>query len=93
MYMRTDMFGGYMQSPIFFWGMGFWFVWDLVWKGLAMWKAAKRNEPWWFVALMLINSVGILPIAYLLVWCRVVEEGGDVKSVISKVKTVKKKKK
>ena len=93
MYMRTDMFGGYMHSPIFFWGMGFWVMWDLAWKGLAMWRAAKRNEPWWFVALMLINSVGILPIAYLLVWGK---EPGDekvVKSVISKVKTVKKKKK
>ena len=45
-----------------------------------------------FLALFLINSMGILPIVYLLVWGK---EAGDeklVKSVISKVKTVKKKK-
>ena len=68
-------------------------MWDLAWKGLALWRAARRNEPWWFVALLLINSVGILPIAYLLVWGK---EPGDekvIKSVVSKVKVVKKKKK
>lgn len=41
-------------------------LWDLVWKGLALWKAARNAQPNWFVALMVINSVGILPIVYLL---------------------------
>lgn len=41
-------------------------VWELVWKGFAMWRAARRREPWWFVAILVINTVGILPIAYLL---------------------------
>lgn len=41
-------------------------AWELVWKGFAMWRAARRREPWWFVAMLVINTVGILPIAYLL---------------------------
>ncbi len=82
-----------MQTPFFFWGLSFWVVWDIAWKGLAMWRAARRKEPVWFVALMLINSVGLLPIAYLLIWGK--EDGDEkvFKSVVSKVKAVKKKKK
>ncbi len=40
-------------------------VWDLVWKALALWKAARHRQKIWFVFLLLINSVGILPIIYL----------------------------
>ena len=41
-------------------------AWELVWKGLALWKAARRRQLYWFVALLAINSAGILPIVYLL---------------------------
>lgn len=41
-------------------------VWELVWKAFALWRAALRREPGWFVAILVINTVGILPIAYLL---------------------------
>jgi hypothetical protein len=40
-------------------------VWDLTWKGLALWQAGKRRQPVWFVALLVLNTVGILPITYL----------------------------
>jgi methionyl-tRNA synthetase len=40
-------------------------LWSLVWKGLALWHAGRRGEPWWFVALLLINTLGILEIIYL----------------------------
>ena len=33
--------------------------WSVFWKGLALWHAAKRNEPGWFVAILLIKSAGI----------------------------------
>jgi hypothetical protein len=39
---------------------------DLVLKGLALWRSARRGEKWWFVALLIVNSVGILPGIYLL---------------------------
>jgi uncharacterized protein DUF5652 len=41
-------------------------VWELVWKGIALWRASKRDEKWWFAGLLVINTVGILPILYLL---------------------------
>jgi methionyl-tRNA synthetase len=41
-------------------------VWSSFWKGLSLWHAAKRNETWWFIALLVINTVGILEIGYLL---------------------------
>lgn len=40
-------------------------AWTLVWKGLALWKCGRHNQPYWFVALLLINTVGILEIIYL----------------------------
>lgn len=40
-------------------------VWSLVWKGFALWRAAKRGEKIWFVIFLLVNSVGILEIIYL----------------------------
>ncbi len=44
-------------------------LWTLVWKGLALWHAAKNGEQVWFVVLLLVNTVGILEIVYLL-WFR-----------------------
>lgn len=42
-------------------------AWEITWKGLALWRASKRHEKAWFVIILLINTVGILPIIYLLV--------------------------
>lgn len=40
-------------------------LWELVWKGIALWYASRNRQKKWFVALLIINSVGILPIIYL----------------------------
>jgi len=40
-------------------------LWTLVWKGLALWHAARRGEQWWFMILLVINTLGILEIIYL----------------------------
>ena len=40
-------------------------LWSAIWKGLALWHAAKRNHPIWFVVLLVLNTVGILEIIYL----------------------------
>ncbi|MDA8093803.1 MAG: DUF5652 family protein [Betaproteobacteria bacterium] len=42
-------------------------VWDLVWKGLGLWRAARRGQTLWFICMLALNTVGILPIVYLLV--------------------------
>lgn len=41
-------------------------IWELIWKGIALWKCGRNNQPIWFVFILLINSIGILPILYLL---------------------------
>lgn len=39
---------------------------DVVLKGFALWKSAQRKQKVWFVCLLLVNSLGILPTIYLL---------------------------
>ncbi len=45
-------------------------AWSLIWKGIALWKSARLGEKWWFVALLIINTVGILEILYIFVFSR-----------------------
>lgn len=35
-------------------------------KGVAMWRASKRNSRVWFWVLLLVNSMGLLPALYLI---------------------------
>lgn len=39
---------------------------ELVLKGFALWKSARKEQTVWFIALLLVNSVGILPAIYLI---------------------------
>ena len=39
-------------------------IWALIWKGTAMWKASKRGSKFWFIVLLMFNTLGILPILY-----------------------------
>jgi hypothetical protein len=41
-------------------------VWDLFWRGKGLWRAAKNSQLYWFIAMLVVNSLGILPIIYLL---------------------------
>ena len=41
-------------------------IWELIWKGFALWKAAQNKEKGWFIAILILNTAGILPIIYLL---------------------------
>jgi hypothetical protein len=40
-------------------------IWELTWKGFALWKASQNRQRNWFVTLLIINTIGILPIIYL----------------------------
>ncbi len=40
-------------------------IWDIVWKGVALWKSAGHKQKAWFIWLLIINSAGILPIVYI----------------------------
>ena len=62
MYMMYD-------TPEFFWGIAAIVIFDVVCKAFALWRAARMGMTVWFVALVLINSIGLLPIAFT-IWTR-----------------------
>lgn len=42
-------------------------IWSVFWKGWALWRSARMNHKGWFIALLIINTVGIFEIIYLIV--------------------------
>jgi hypothetical protein len=45
-------------------------IWTLSWKAMALWKAARLGQRWWFMVLLVINTLGLLEILYLFVFSR-----------------------
>jgi methionyl-tRNA synthetase len=41
-------------------------IWTAVWKAIALWKSARKSQIIWFIAFIVFNTAGILPIIYLL---------------------------
>lgn len=42
-------------------------IWEGVWKLIALWKSARNKHLAWFICIAIFNSVGILPIIYILI--------------------------
>ncbi|NLJ35113.1 MAG: hypothetical protein GX358_02570 [candidate division WS1 bacterium] len=61
-----DLTSGLNQVLI---GVLIWVVlaWSMVWTGIALWMAARRDQLAWFVVLLVVNTVGILEIIYIFV--------------------------
>jgi len=43
-------------------------AWTLLWKGMALWRAAKNDHKLWFIGLLVFNTLGILPILYIFIF-------------------------
>jgi sorbitol-specific phosphotransferase system component IIC len=41
-------------------------IWDTVWKLIGMWRAGRNNDLAWFICIAIFNTMGILPIIYIL---------------------------
>lgn len=41
-------------------------TWSIIWKGIALWHSARNKQLVWYIALLIINTVGILEIVYLI---------------------------
>lgn len=41
-------------------------AWEMVWKLIALWRAGRNNHLVWFICIGLINTIGVLPIIYIL---------------------------
>ena len=52
-------------------------LWVLPWKAVALWRAARRGEKKWFVALLVLNTFAILEIIYIFVFSKRKRESND----------------
>ncbi|MFZ5534707.1 MAG: DUF5652 family protein [Patescibacteria group bacterium] len=50
------------------WGAGFGLLalWSVIWTGLALWHAAKRDEKGWFLFFLFVHTAGIIEFVYLM---------------------------
>ena len=59
-------------------------LWILSWKGIALWKAARNEHKWWFVALLILNTMAILEIIYIFFFSK---KKGIIKKKEEKIET------
>ena len=52
----------WMKSNIF-WAVTI--LWNLPWKAVALWNAARRKELGWFILIFIVQTYSILEIFYL----------------------------
>jgi hypothetical protein len=45
-------------------------VWSIPWKGVALWKSAKKGQIVWFIVLLIVNTIGILEILYIFIFSK-----------------------
>lgn len=43
-------------------------LWQLPWKGYALWKSARKGHKIWFIVLLVVNTMAILEILYIFVF-------------------------
>jgi len=55
-------------------------LWSLPWKGYALWRAARLGHMRWFIALLILNTAGILDIIYIFAVARRFKTGLPQKS-------------
>jgi methionyl-tRNA synthetase len=45
-------------------------IWSFIWKAIALWKAARNNSKPWYIALIVIHTLGILEILYIFIFSK-----------------------
>ena len=53
---------GFLAIPLFLLVL----VWVFVIKGIALWKSARNGHKGWFIALLVINTLGLLELVYII---------------------------
>jgi hypothetical protein len=74
--MASDLFIGVSPAAVFFLVVALLLVaiWSTIWKGLALWKSARKGSKIWFVILLIVNTLGILEILYIFVFSKIGEK-------------------
>lgn len=57
-------------------------LWSIFWKCYSVWIAVKNNDKRWFIALLILNTVGILDIIYIFSVAK--KNTGDIKNVLKR---------
>ncbi len=55
-------------------------IWSIFWKAYGVWTASKNDHKKWFVALLVLNTLGILEIFYLFKIAK--KKWSDVKEIL-----------
>lgn len=71
MYMNIEKFLSNIQSPYVIWLYVGIMIWSFIWKGLALWKSARLGSKVWFVLILVVNTLGLLEIAYIFILHRI----------------------
>lgn len=64
---QTFLFQFFERNPLLTWLL---IGWVLFWKGLALWRAARNNQQGWFIAILILNTLGVLEILYLFIFSK-----------------------
>lgn len=70
------------------------FIWQLTWKGIGLWRAAKNHQKKWFIALialLYINDLGIISIIFLFRFAKQRLTINEIAGWIKKVRHYRKK--
>jgi len=57
----------FIGSVWFFAMIAIFAIWEMAWKLIALWRSARKNHIAWFVCIGIFNTIGILPIVYLII--------------------------
>ncbi len=62
-----------LSNPYYAWLFLLLSVWSLVWKGMALWRSSQNKQKKWFIAILIVNTFGILEIIYLFYFAKLKE--------------------
>ncbi len=60
------------------------YVWSLIAKGIALWRAAHLKQRNWFIAILVLNTIGVLELVYLFRFAEKKLTLSEIRSWISK---------
>ena len=49
-------------------------IWSLIWKGIALWRAARKGDTAWYVLMLILNTIGIVEIFYIIFFSKTKKE-------------------
>lgn len=55
-------------------------IWVLPWKGYALWLSARNNQKWWFIIILVVNTLAIVEIVYIFLIAKRNKENTAIKA-------------